>query len=210
MRAFGRLIFFQKIHFLRVLKNFLGCGYRDFLAENPVARYPTDATAAPHRPMGPGAGGYTLGMGVPSAQRTRKICAVLHFRFRRTAAICRILPGCCRMSSISSVVLRCRVCAAACIAAVGCCACLCSAGIHRRAVGLLMPNARAQAETEPPGCCSYHSCTRACCVGAPPRLMRGSPVVNLAIISPPIVILPRRSPSVQLFSSYFPVICHVK
>lgn len=161
---------------------------------------PPDATAAPHRPMGPGAGGYTLGIRVPPAQRTRKICAVLHFRFRRTAAICRILPGCCRMSSISSVVLRCRVCAAACIAAFGCfCACRCSAGIHRRAVGRLMFNSLAQAETEPPGCCLYHSCTRACCVGAPPRLMRGSPAVNLVIVSvsPPIVILPWRSPVVQ-------------
>ena len=135
---------------------------------------------------------------VPAAQRTRKICAVLHFRFRRTAAICRILPGCCRMSSISSVVLRCRgVCAAGMRAASGCCVCLCSAGIHRRAVGLLMFNSLAQAETEPPGCCLYHSCTRACCVGAPARLMRGSPSVNLVIVSPPIVILPRRSPVVQ-------------
>ena len=157
---------------------------------------PPDATAAPHRPMGPGAGGYTLGARCLRHSEQGK-SVLFHFRFRRTAAICLIFPGCCRMSNISSVVLRCRVCAAACIAALGCCVCLCSAGIHRRAVGLLTPSSRAQAETEPPGCCLYHSCTRACCVGAPARLMRGSPAVNLVMLSPPALILPQCSPAVQ-------------
>ena len=161
---------------------------------------PSDATAAPHRPVGPGAGGYTLGMWCLRHSEQGKGGLLIHRGRLRTSTICLIFPGCCRMSNISSVVLRCRgVCAAGMRAASGCCVCLCSAGIHRRAVGLLTPNSRAQAETEPPGCCLYHSCTRACCVGAPPRLMRGSPAVNLVIVSvsPPIVILPRRSPSVQ-------------
>lgn len=170
----------------------------------------TDATAAPRRPMGPGAGGYTLGIGAcGTANREKRLLS--HVLFLRTSTICRILPGCCNICRISSVVLRCRVCAAACIAAFGCfCACRCSSGIHRRAVGLLIPSSRAQAETEPPGCCLYHSCTRACCVGAPVRLMRGSPSVNRVMLSPPTLILPRRRPAVQLFSSYFPAIYHVK
>lgn len=212
MRAFGRLIFFQKIHFLRVQKNCLGCGYRDFLAENPVARCPRTLPPRPTAPWDPAPAAIRWVSGASgTANKEKQLLS--HVLFLRTSTICLIFPGCCRMSSISSVVLRCRgVCAAAAgmRAASGCCVCLCSAGIHRRAVGLLMFNSLAQAETEPPGCCWYHSCTRACCVGAPARLMRGSPSVNLVIVSPPIVILPRRSPSVQIFSSNFPVICHVK
>ena len=53
MRAFGRLIFFQKIHFLRVQKNCLGCGYRDFLAENPAARCPRTLPPRPTAPWDP-------------------------------------------------------------------------------------------------------------------------------------------------------------
>lgn len=53
MRAFGRLIFFQKIHFLRVQKNCLGCGYRDLLAENPATRCPRTLPPRPTAPWDP-------------------------------------------------------------------------------------------------------------------------------------------------------------
>lgn len=104
---------------------------------------PPDATAAPHRPVGPGAGGYTLDIGACGTANKEKRGLLIHRGRLRTSMICLIFPGCCRMSRISSVVLRCRgVCAAGMRAASGCCACLCSAGIHRRAVGLLIPSSR--------------------------------------------------------------------
>ena len=108
-RAFGRLIFFQKIHFLRVQKNGLGCGYRDFLAENPAARCPRTLPPRPTAPWDPAPAAIRWVLGAYGTANKEKR-DLTHVLFLRTSTICRIFPGCCNMSSISSVVLRCRVC----------------------------------------------------------------------------------------------------
>ena len=119
------------------------------------------------------------------------------------------LPGCFRISAICSCLLG---SAGNCFCSLSFSACrrsiLISSGIHFRAVGRLIPKSRAHFDTLPPGCSAYQASTCFCCVGAPSRLMYGLSVVNLAIVftslSVVFLIISRRRPLVQLFSSYFP------
>lgn len=101
----------------------------------------------------------------------------------------RVRPECrsVRHSFIISIILFNLLLCLLCMRFCSACSLLCRicSGIHFPAVLRVISNSRAQADTLPPGCSLNHISTRACCVGAPFRLILGSFSVNRAIISPP-------------------------